>query len=185
MYGMVNQSVRGLVLEQFGEDAWTSIHEKADAPEKFDAFRQYNDTITYELVGAASEVLEIPAETILYAFGEYWVLSVATKSYADLMDKTGTDFLTFVKGLDQMHSRIRATFPNFSPPSFRVQVLAEDRFQLDYYSDREGLLPFVEGLMHGLATHFEQEIEILATPDEQHGMPCKRMEVSYRPSTNG
>jgi len=185
MYGMVNQAVRGLVLEQFGKEAWTKIHEKAESPENFDAFKQYDDTVTYGLVGAATEVLELPAEKILYAFGEYWVLKVAAQSYADLMDKTGTDFLAFVKGLDHMHSRIKGTFPNYTPPSFRVEVLAEDRFQLDYYSDREGLLPFVEGLMHGLAIHFEQEIQIRQIPDDQHSMPCKRMEVSYRSGANG
>ena len=185
MYGMVNKAVRGLVLEQFGEDAWKAIYGKADAPENFDAFHQYDDAVTYGLVGAAAEVLELPANTILYAFGEYWVLKVAAKSYADLLDTTGTDFLSFVKGLDQMHSRIKVTFPNYRPPSFRVKVLADDKFQLDYYSDREGLLPFVDGLMHGLATHFEQKIEFLTIPDDQHGMPCKRMEVSYRPSANG
>jgi len=185
MYGMVNQAVRGLVLEQFSQEAWKAIHEKAAAPENFDAFRKYDDAITYGLVGAASEVLELPAETILYAFGEYWVLKVAAESYADLMDKAGTDFLSFVKGLDHMHSRIKVTFPDYTPPSFRVKVLAEEQFQLDYYSDREGLLPFVEGLMHGLAKHFGQEIEIRMIPDAQHGMPCRRMEVSHRPSANG
>ncbi len=35
MYGMVNQAVRGLVLEQFGPDAWKNIHEKAGAAENF------------------------------------------------------------------------------------------------------------------------------------------------------
>jgi hypothetical protein len=185
MYGMVNQAVRGLVLEQFGQDAWKNIHEKAGAPENFDSFNNYDDAITYGLVGAATEVLELPAEKILFAFGEYWVLKVAAQSYADLMDKTGTDFLSFVKGLDHMHSRIKVTFPNYKPPSFRVEALAEDRFQLDYYSDREGLLPFVEGLMHGLATHFEQKVEIRQVSDADHPMPCKRMEVSYHPVSNG
>ncbi len=185
MYGMVNQAVRGLVREQFGEEAWTKIHGKAGAPMDFDAFKKYDDSITYGLVGAAADVLELPAEKILHAFGEYWVLKVATQSYADLMDRTGTDFLSFLKGLDHMHSRIKVTFPDYSPPSFRVEVLAEVRIQLDYYSDREGLLPFVEGLLQGLAVHFKQNIQVRQIPDDQHPMPCKRMEVSYHSVANG
>ena len=185
MYGMVNRAVRGLVLEQFGEEAWRKIHEKADAPPTFDAFKQYDDAVTYGLVGAATEILELPAETILHAFGEYWVLKVATQSYTDLMDRTGTDFLAFVQGLDQMHSRIKMTFPGFRPPSFRITVRAEDRFYMDYYSEREGLLPFVEGLLSGLATHFEQKITVQQISDDQHPMPCKRMEVTYRPQSIG
>ena len=185
MYGMVNQAVRGLVLEQFGQEAWKNIHEKANAPENFDSFNQYDDAITYGLVGAATEVLKIPAETILHAFGEYWVLKVAVTSYADLMDKTGTDFLAFLKGLDHMHSRIKVTFPNYRPPSFRVEVLSEGLVQLDYYSDREGLVPFVEGLLQGLAVHFELKLEIEQVPDDAHPMPCKRMKVSFQSITNG
>ena len=140
----------------------------------------YDDDITYNLVGAAVEVLQIDAHTVLQTFGKYWVSDVATKHYASLMDNTGISFVDFVKNLDHMHQRIRTTFPDYNPPSFRVIDLDNDRIQVDYYSIREGLLPFVEGLFEGLAIHFKTEISIAHQPDDSHPLPCKRMIVHYK-----
>ena len=182
MYGMVNKAVRGLVIENFSEEIWTKLHTKANAPANFVAFEQYDDDITYRLVGAASEILDMPADEVLRAFGVYWVQRIATANYTDLMQKTGTDFVGFVQNLDHMHSRIKVTFPGYSPPSFRVKVVDETLLQLDYYSHREGLLPFVEGLMISLAEYFGQSIEIEHVPDESHPMPCKRMKISHHPA---
>jgi hypothetical protein len=86
MYGMVNKAVRELVLKQFGEDVWERIYTRASSPEYFEVFDQYDDSVTYSLVGAASEELGVPAEKTLYSFGEYWVSDVAVKSYASVMD---------------------------------------------------------------------------------------------------
>ena len=180
MYGLVNQAVRGLILEQHGEAIWEKIRTKAGTPESFVAMQPYDDAVTYGLVGAAVEVLGAPAEDILYAFGEYWVKSRATVSYAELMSTAGTEFVDFVKNLDHMHSRIKVTFPDYSPPSFRVKELSEESLQLDYYSKREGLLPFVEGLMNGVAEHFGCEITITHVDDAMNPMPSKRMIVTHR-----
>jgi hypothetical protein len=181
MYGMVNKALRGLVLERFGQETWEVVREKAGAPGDFESFRAYDDAITYGLVGAAVGVLEVSAEKLLHDFGRYWILNVAAISYADLMSKVGRDFPSFLQGLDQMHSRMMVTFPGYSPPSFRVEVRSESSLQLDYYSEREGLVHFVEGLLHGLGGHFGQKIRVRQVPEDQHPMPCNRMVVTYLP----
>jgi hypothetical protein len=182
MYGMVNKAIRGLVLEQHGRDNWDLICRQANSPESFDSFSEYDDAVTYNLVGAASEILETPGEKILYIFGVYWVESVATKSYKEIMSVEVNNFYSFLLGLDKMHSGMRHIFPNYSPPSFRVKSEGDASLQLDYYSEREGLLPFVEGLLQGLATHFKVEIQVRHIPDDQHPTPCKRMLISYQPT---
>jgi len=184
MYGMVNAAVRGMVLESFGEEKWRLIHQKAGAPESFVPMDAYDDAITYGLVAAAEQILDVSAENVLKGFGQYWVMKIATLKYADLMEKSGTDFVDFVKNLDHMHQRIRVTFPDYRPPSFRVKTVDEQTFQLDYYSERQGLLPFVEGLLGGLAQHFEVTINIEHVPDDDHPLPCKRMTVSHAPAPN-
>jgi hypothetical protein len=49
----------------------------------------YPDDVTYRLVTAASKVLGVPAEVILKAFGEFWVLHTALESYGPLMRAHG------------------------------------------------------------------------------------------------
>lgn len=178
MYGMVNKAVRGFVLKNFDEPTWGRIHTKAGVDENFIAMQTYDDDVTYNLVGAAHEELGIDVPVILHGFGEYWVSDVATASYADLMKKTGVGFIDFVKNLDHLHERIRTTFPNYKPPSFRVKELQPKTLQVDYYSHREGLLPFVEGLFKGLADHYGESITIAQIADDSHPMPCKRMHVT-------
>jgi hypothetical protein len=180
MYGLVNKAVRGMVIEGFGENIWRKIHTKAGVPSEFVPMQAYDDSVTYGLVGAAVEVLDIPAEKILFGFGEYWVLKVATVHYADVMARSGTDFLAFVQDLDQMHQRMESTFPDYRAPSFRVSAIADGSFTLDYYSEREGLLPFVEGLMSALGQHFKESVRVEHVSDD-HGLPCKRMLIHHKP----
>jgi hypothetical protein len=177
MYGMVNKAVRGFVLKTFDEATWTRIHTKANVDSDFVAMEAYDDDVTYNLVGAANSELGLEVYDILFGFGLYWVSDIATVSYSEVMDKSGVNFTDFVKNLDHLHERIRTSFPNYRPPSFRVLSKSNKVLQVDYYSHREGLLPFVEGLFSGLAKHFNETISISHIPDDTHPMPCKRMLV--------
>lgn len=179
MYGMVNKAVKGLVVEKFGEDKWNDIRKKANAPEDFVGFQSYDDSLTYELVGAAVGVLEIPAEKILFAFGEYWVLNIAAVSYNDLMTSTGTGFVNFLENIDSMHSRIKTTMPDLNPPSFRVKKISEQKIQVDYFSSRQGLLPFVEGLLSGLGTYYKQKFNLFHVPKAENPLPSERMTLEF------
>jgi len=176
MYGMVNEAVRGLVSLNFGEDTWTKIHTKAGVSSSFVALESYDDAVTYNLVGAAVEVLGVSAEDVLKTFGVYWVEHVATVHYGELMAQTGGGFTEFIKNLDSMHQRMQSIFPKYQPPSFRViDTDVSHVYQVDYYSKREGLLPFVVGLFEGLSKHFDEPIKIEHVPDDTHPMPCQRM----------
>lgn len=179
MYGMVNNAIRGFVLKNFDEDVWHRIHTTAGVDSDFVNMQSYDDDVTYNLVGAAHKELGLETSAILFGFGEFWVKDIAVASYADLMAKTGSSFADFVKNLDHLHERIRVTFPDYRPPSFRVKVVDDQVLQVDYYSHREGLLDFVEGLLHGLAEHHGEVISIEHVPDDAHPMPCKRMMVKH------
>jgi len=179
MYGMVNKAVKELVTEQFGADKWDSIRIKANAPDDFVGFQGYDDSVTYNLVGAAVEVLEIPPEKILNAFGEYWVLKIAAQSYNDLMTSTGTGFVSFLENIDGMHSRIKATMPDLNPPSFRVKKINDSKIQIDYFSSRAGLLPFVEGLLSGLGTYYNQKFILTHIPKSDNPLPSERMQLEF------
>jgi len=179
MYGMVNQAVRGLVTEKFGAETWAKIHTGAGVPENFSAMQPYDDSVTYNLVGQAVEVLGMPADAILRVFGQYWVTNIATVHYDKIMASTGGDFVDFLANLDHMHQRIRVTFPDYQPPSFRVKALRPGELQVDYYSHRPGLLPFVEGLFTGLGDYFKVAVTFEHIDDAAHSLPCKRIIVRH------
>ena len=60
MYGIVNKAFQALVYERFGEDKWEEIMQKSGVDiDIFIGMEQYPDEITFKIVGAASEVLEV------------------------------------------------------------------------------------------------------------------------------
>jgi len=182
MYGLVNQAIQGLVTSRFGADVWDRI--KSDAGVEVDTFlsmEPYDDSITYDLVGSASAALEMPAADVLRAFGEYWVLETAAKGYGDLMKAAGRTLPEFITNLDQLHSRVLMTFPNLRPPSFQCTPVGPGELHLQYLSEREGLEPFVEGLIAGLGKHFGTEVDVtMIQPGSETAGPAEFL-VRYEP----
>ena len=90
MYGLINRAVKGLVTEQFGSEAWDRIRVRAGVEEEdFISMESYDDSVTYDLVAAATEELGLDASTILEAFGGYWVEYTAVEGYGELLNSVG------------------------------------------------------------------------------------------------
>jgi hypothetical protein len=88
MYGMVNAAIQELICSRFGEDKWDEIKTKAGVEiEEFSRMSQYPDEVTYKLVGAASEALALPADDVMKAFGEFWVLYTGQVGYGQCATK--------------------------------------------------------------------------------------------------
>jgi hypothetical protein len=130
---------------------------------------QYHDDITYRLVGAASDVLGLPAEAILKAFGCYWMLYTSKEGYDQMLHMTGSTLLEFLQNLDNMHARIGLIYPHVQPPSFQCSDIAERSLHLHHYSDRPGLTPMVVGLLEGLAIMFDTPIDVTLVSSRETG----------------
>ncbi len=151
MYGLVNKAVEELVVGNFGEEKWEAIKTKAGVDvDVFISNQGYPDEITYKLVGAAVEVLGMPAEDILIAFGEHWVLKTAAESYGPMMKSGGKTLKEFLVNLPNFHTRVAMIYPNLAPPSFACSDVTDSSLRLHYFTHRPGLTSFVVGLVQGL-----------------------------------
>lgn len=159
MYGLVNLAIRSLVIESAGESQWHAIRAAAGVSEdRFIAMESYDDSVTTNLVAAASEVLGVPAPELLEKFGEYWTRYTAEEGYGALLHAAGDTFEEFISNLDDLHARVGLQMPNLRPPSFALEG-GQGRWTLHYYSERRGLAPMVVGLLRGLAARFDLAIE--------------------------
>ena len=173
MYGMVNEGIRTFIESNFGEEAWQSICGRADIDlRQFDRLASYDDAITYSLVGAVSEHTNLPAEKVLNVFGEYWVDYAGQSGFGNLLKLAGNSFVEKVRNLDDMHERILLTMPNLKPPSFELEAVGENTYDLSYYSTREGLAPMVIGLLKGLAAETGEIIVIEQTQEKSSNTDC-------------
>jgi len=158
---MINKAIRTLVIREAGEEVWEQVLETSDIDEDvYEDLESYDDGVTFSLVGAVSETLDIPAADVLEMFGVYWATDVAPKGYGDYFNAFGNDFKSFVSGLDEMHVRISQMLPSLQPPSFDIEELDENHFKIHYKSPREGLAPLAIGTLKGIAQHFGGEADI-------------------------
>lgn len=179
MYGMVNNAVRDMVLAKFGTERWREIHQRAGAPADFEKMQAYDDAITYRLVQSASEVLQLPANEVMHAFGIYWVTETAEQGYGPLLALWGNTFVEFVSNLNALHERVAESFKSLEPPSFNIKRLKEGLVEVHYRSQRPGLSPFVQGLLVGLGERFDTIVKVQQTETRDSGADHDVFLVEY------
>ena len=161
MYGIVNRAIEELIVEKFGEEKWEEVKDKAGLKsEGFMTLKPYADELTFQLVAAASEILSIPSDTLLEAFGEYWILYTAERGYGEMLNLAGDSLPTFLKNLNMLHGRVSNLMPELAPPQFECINEQENSIDLIYRSHRIGMVPMLMGLIKGLGKRFGKEVVI-------------------------
>lgn len=169
MYGIVNRAVEDLICERYGEEKWSAIKKRSNIDIDFFVSNEpYPDDITYKLVGAITEELQIPVNTILVSIGEWWVLRTGKEKYGSLMEAGGDTLREFLMNLPLFHNRIMLIYPKLTPPEFRVSDLTENSIHVHYFSKRPGLQEFVRGLLQGLGKMYNTpvNIELISSRDD-------------------
>lgn len=169
-----------MVVLNHGEALWEQI--KRQAGVEIDVFmsnENYSDEVTYKIVAAASQILRMPAEQILINFGEHWVLHTAQEGYGGLMGAAGKTLPEFMRNLPNFHSRMTMIFPKLQPPHFECTDITEQSLKLHYHSQRQGLAPFVTGLMQGLGKKFNTPVTVHQTAAKAQGADHDIFEVTW------
>lgn len=169
MYGLINEAMRRHVTELAGAAAWTRIAARAEAPETFAGLHYYDDEITSDLVAAAGIELDSAESELLRGFGRYWSTRVGPETYGDILGATGTDVVSVLTHLDEMHARIQTLYPDLRPPSFAVQPASDGVIEVRYRSQRTGLAAFVVGLLEGLGELYSTPASVshVSSPDAE------------------
>jgi hypothetical protein len=181
MYGLVNKAIEGLIRSQAGDATWEIIKTRAGVQDDFFVGMQpYPDALSYQLVGAASEVLGVPGAELLEKFGEYWVLYVAQEGYGHLLGMAGNNLKDVLLRLDNLHAQVGLSFPKLQPPSFRCSDVSDNSLTLHYYSERAGLAPMVMGLVKGLGKRLNTTVAIRQTVSTAEGADHDEFQVEYQ-----
>jgi Haem-NO-binding len=161
MYGLVNRALVDLLEARGGTELLERV--KRDSGVGTDVFlslEKYPDQTTVALVVAASNALGVTAADLLQDFGKHWIVYAAEHGYRQLMQARGDSLFGFIERLDELHSRLSLTFPELEPPCFAVSPLSGDSIRVRYTSTRDGLAPFVVGLLYGLGELFGERLSV-------------------------
>ncbi|XP_059618437.1 guanylate cyclase soluble subunit beta-1 [Phlebotomus argentipes] len=170
MYGFVNYALELLVIKNFGLQIWNQIKKKAEVTMEgqFLVRQIYDDEITYNLIGAAVEILEIPADAILELFGKTFFEFCQDSGYDKILQVLGATPRDFLQNLDALHDHLGTLYPGMRAPSFRCTE-SESGLKLHYYSERPGLEHIVIGIVKAVASKLhgvDVEIQIIKRKGE-------------------
>nr|XP_017034153.1 guanylate cyclase soluble subunit beta-1 [Drosophila kikkawai] len=170
MYGFVNYALELLVLKHFGDEIWEKIKKKAmvSMEGQFLVRQIYDDEITYNLIGAAVEILNIPADDILELFGKTFFEFCQDSGYDKILQVLGATPRDFLQNLDALHDHLGTLYPGMRAPSFRCTE-KDGELLLHYYSERPGLEHIVIGIVKAVASKLhgvEVEIDIVKRKGE-------------------
>lgn len=180
MYGLVNQAIRDMILQNHGEEVWTRVRQRAELQvDTFEGMEPYPDDLTHRLVKAVSVELATPPHAVLRAMGEFWVKCTAAAGYGPLMEMAGSSLPEFLHNLDDLHARVGVNFPGLVPPSFDAEDQDEGTMHLHYHSKRQGLAPMVIGLVEGLGDRFETPVDVEQLACRSQGDDHDVFEVRY------
>lgn len=182
MFGLVNIAAKELIVSEFGTATWDEIRHRALLiDDDFVGMQEYPDDVTYRVLKAASAVLNLPADDLLKAFGQYWTRFVARRGFGELLDVSGGSLTEFLENLDNMHAQVGLIFDGLKPPSFRVTDVAADRLTLHYFSDRPKLGSMVAGMLEGLEAHFQLAITVRQIAEKGRDADHDIFDVRFAP----
>ena len=99
-----------------------------------------------------------------------------------MLAMSGDNLCEFLQNLDNLHARVGVIFPQLQPPSFDCTDVESESLHLHYHSCREGLSPMVVGLIKGLGTRFNTEVEVSQTQSRAEGGDRDRFLIKYKPN---
>nr|XP_039266180.1 guanylate cyclase soluble subunit beta-1-like [Styela clava] len=164
MYGFVNYALEQLVIRNFGEEIWNKIKEAADVKmeRKFIQRMIYEDFCTFDLVKAATVVLNVEANKILELFGKFFFEFCQESGYDVIMRVLGSNVREFLQNLDALHDHLSSVYPGMRAPSFRCSDGDDGSLILHYYSERDGLEHIVIGIVKTVAKEIHKtDVDIM------------------------
>jgi hypothetical protein len=175
MYGVINKAIEGLVTDNYGEAVWQQMKLKsATKVANFIASEPYDDMETYQMAKVASEIQEV-----FFNFGERWITMAGIQYYALLMQAEGNDLGEFLVNLPAFHHRVMIMYPNISPPEFKIVVAGVRKVELHYYSTREGLTDFMNGLIAGMAKLYHENPIIQLKNARSNGLDHEEFIINW------
>ena len=150
-----------MAVAELGETEWEALAARnALSSQHFIGVDYYSDAETLSLVSLIAKRLDLPMERTLYEFGRHWVAFAEASAYGRVLQMAGSDLESFIENLDRMHASIKSNMPLASLPSFRVLDSDPRAIQVLYVSERDGLAPFVQGILSAVAERFGESVMI-------------------------
>lgn len=180
MYGIVNKAIEELVVEIFGAEKWQEVKQHGGIDIDFFLSNQsYSDEVTFKLATSVAAVMGMTVDSVLIAFGEWWVLRTGREKYGKLLEAGGASVKEFLVNLPMFHNRLFLIYPQLSPPEFRITDITERGVHVHYFSKRGGLHEFVRGLLQGIGKMYQTPVTVSLLESRLEGKDHEVFQVNW------
>lgn len=179
MKGVVFNLLESFVSENFGDAAYFDILEKTplQTQEPFIGPATYPDSDLVALAVNVCAAAKLSLADGVRAFGKFCfpkLLAVNPNFAKD--KKSATEFLLSVH--DIIHVEVRKLYQDAKTPHFTYKDVKENALTVEYRSERK-LCFFMEGLIEGLAQHFNEKVSYKHVNCMHQGHDHCRFEIAF------
>jgi len=156
--GVVFIILNEMIEEKHGIEAWEDILSEVNPESEgiYVATESYSDEELMQLVLTISSKLDLPTSKITSLFGHH-LFGELNRRYPMFAKRTMTlfEFLDSIENV--IHQEVRKLYMDASLPTLSCTIHSETEMTLTYKSPRK-LCFLAEGLIHGAAEHYEEQI---------------------------
>ena len=181
MKGEIFNILEEYVIENWGVEAfeklYASVHDQLITKEPFVGPGTYPDQDFLTIVQEALELTGMEAQKMHHDFGAFALPHLLKKGAALVADfKHPKELLLAVH--DVIHIEVKKIYTDATPPNFYYEDPAPDQLVMTYESKRK-LFDFFEGLIHGLAKHFDMKIDCERTSREYNNQTLTAFHLTF------
>ncbi len=159
MKGIIFNLLENLILEKFGDDLMEEIYADVNFSSEVPPFvgpETYPDSDLLAIIGYLSEKINLSPDKLVFEFGKYMFPVLADK-YPVFFEGINEP-IAFLKNVDGIiHVEVKKLFEGANPPSVLIEQISSNKAILTYISTRR-LCKLVEGMLEGVASHFNQKV---------------------------
>lgn len=154
MKGIVFTEFLEMVEETFGLETTDTIIENSNLPSEgiYTSVGTYDFNEMVSLITSLSEVVDIPANDLIYTFGLYLFNSLG-KAHPEVIQNYNSPLGLLYSIEDHIHVHVQKLYPEAELPTFKILEKTETSISMVYSSSR-GLYRLAEGLMKKCFEHF-------------------------------
>ncbi|WP_421795756.1 heme NO-binding domain-containing protein [Haliscomenobacter sp.] len=170
MKGIVFVHLLEMVEKEFGELLLESVIDHANTSTQgvFTSAGTYPSEDMQKLVGALSELTQLPPSALYQHYGRY-LFSKLFESYPLFSSEVLNNAFSFLASIDDViHAEVHKLYPDAELPRFITHHHDEVKMILEYSSSRR-MSDLALGLIQGCLDHFNEDVAIQVVPLQADG----------------
>ena len=159
MYGIFHVEIQHYIETRYGRDVWTATLKHAGLKNRiYMTVSNYLDSEVKRIMKAASEITEVPVETLFVDFGTFAISSLMN-TYEPLIDPRWSMADLLLNLEDAVYRVIRTRNPGAQPPRMKFERAGPNQLRLHYDSPRR-MPALAKGFVIGIASYYGEMVEV-------------------------